>query len=240
MSNIFDARNENAIPITSGLALALRPVMRMVYVWMTLGLVLTGIVAVTVAGSPTLIRAAMSNGLFIGAIVIELVLVLALSAAINRMSPAVAAIMFFAYAALNGFTLSLIFVAYDIGAIYKAFFSAAITFAVMSVVGFTTEFDLSRYRSYFVMGLIGLVVASVVNIFLRSSGFDLIISLFGVGLFVALTAYDTQKIAQLAARQDIEADGTVATRVSIIGALTLYLDFINLFLFLLRLFGRQR
>jgi len=148
--------------------------------------------------------------------------------------------MFVAYAILNGLTLSLIFLVYDIGAINLAFFSAAGTFAAMSVLGYTTELDLSQYRTYFMMALIGLVIAMVINIFLHSSGLDLIISIAGVLIFTVLTAYDTQKIKRWAADPTFTEDGSLLMKISIMGALTLYLDFVNLFLFLLRLFGRRR
>ncbi len=164
----------------------------------------------------------------------------ALGAAFRRLSFPVAALMFFAYAALNGFTLSLIFIVYDLGAISKAFLSATAAFGVMTVVGYTTQVDLQKYRSYFMMGLIGLLVAMVINIFLRSNGFDILISMVGVVLFTALTAYDTQKIKLMASDPEINADGSLVMKLSIMGALALYLDFINLFLFLLRLFGRRR
>jgi uncharacterized protein len=178
--------------------------------------------------------------LLFGAIIGELVLVLGLTFALRRLSPTVAAIMFIAYALLNGLTLSLIFIVYNIGAIYLAFFTTAGTFAAMSVLGYTTELDLSQYRTYFIMALIGLVIAMVVNMFLRSSGLDLIISMAGVVIFTALTAYDTQKIKRWAADPAFNEDGSLLMKISIIGALTLYLDFVNLFLFLLRLFGRRR
>lgn len=148
--------------------------------------------------------------------------------------------LFFVYAAVNGFTLSLIFLVYELGTISTAFFSTAAAFGAMTVLGYTTQLDLSKYRSYFIMGLVGLIAAMLVNIFLRSSTFDLIISIFGVFLFLALTAYDTQKIKQLAADPELTSNGEMMMKVSILGALTLYLDFINLFLFLLRLFGRGR
>lgn len=224
----------------TGLLADVRPLMKLVYVWMTLGLLLTTVVSITVATNETILNLALNRGLFFGAVIGELVLVIALSAAIRRLSFPVAALLFFAYAALNGFTLSLIFFVYDLGAISKAFLSATAAFGVMTVVGYTTQVDLQKYRTYFFMGLIGLLVAMLINIFLRSNGFDLVISMFGVVLFTALTAYDTQKIKLLAADPEVGAGGEMMMKLSIRGALTLYLDFINLFLFLLRLFGRRR
>ena len=165
--------------------------------------------------------------------------VIALGVRMMKMSPTTALAMFFLYAALTGVTFSVLFLVYDLGTIQLAFFSTAGAFLAMSVVGYTTQLDLSQYRSYFMMGLIGLIVAGLVNMFLRSSAMDMVISMFGVVIFVALTAYDTQKIKRMAADPMINSDGTMAARVSIYGALQLYLDFINLFLYLLRLFGRS-
>jgi hypothetical protein len=224
----------------AGVLADVRPLMRLVYVWMTLGLLLTTVVSIFVASNESVLALALNRGIFFGAVIGELVLVVALGAAFRRLSFSVAAVMFFAYAALNGFTLSLIFFVYDLGAISKAFLSATAAFGVMTVVGYTTDVDLQRYRTYFMMGLIGLLVALVINIFLQSSGFDILISMFGVVLFTALTAYDTQKIKLIASNPEINADGNLVMKLSIYGALNLYLDFINLFIFLLRLFGRRR
>jgi FtsH-binding integral membrane protein len=237
--SLFNTGGERSMTGTGVLA-EFRPLMRLVYVWMMLGLLLTAVVSVVVSSNEALLNTLLNRGVFFGAIIAELVLVIALGAAFRRLSFPVAALMFFAYAALNGFTLSLIFIVYDLGAIFKAFFSATAAFAVMSVLGYTTQLDLQKYRTYFFMGLIGLVVAMVINIFLRSNGLDLIISMFGVVLFTALTAYDTQKIKRMSTDPTINSDGSLVLKLSIFGALQLYLDFINLFLFLLRLFGRRR
>jgi FtsH-binding integral membrane protein len=167
-------------------------------------------------------------------------MVVGLSWGLRRISPNLAMILFFVYAALNGFTLSLLVMVYADSSLVTAFASAAALFGVMSVVGYTTQADLTQYRTYFMMGLIGLIVAMIVNIFLQSRGLEMLLSLFGVVLFTALTAYDTQKIKQIAADPNIQADGSLVIKLSIMGALALYLDFINLFIFLLRLFGRRR
>jgi FtsH-binding integral membrane protein len=219
----------------------MRPLMRMVYVWMTFGLLVTAGIAWYVANSPALLEAIVGNrGVFIGLIIGQLGLVLALSFLVRRLPPAVAVAMFFIYAGMNGLTLSVIFLVYSLGTISMAFVATAGAFAAMSVLGFTTNVDLSRYRTYFIMGLIGLLVAGLLNFIFRSSTFDLLISMFGVFLFTALTAYDTQKIKRMAEDPALNADGSMVMRLSIYGALTLYLDFINLFLYLLRLFGRSR
>jgi len=239
MSNFFGSQSESSIA-GSGLRVEIRPLMRQVYLWMATGLLVTAAVAVSVTTMPALHELVMNPTALIIAIIAELGLVLALSFGLRRMSPGLAIAMFFVYAALNGFTLSLIFWVYDLGSISVAFFTTAALFGAMTVVGFTTQIDLSKYSSYFIMGLIGLIIASVVNVFLRSSGFEFIISLVGVVLFTALTAYDTQWIKRMAADPTIEADGSLSMKMSIMGALKLYLDFINLFLFLLRLFGGRR
>lgn len=236
MSNFFGSQSESSIA-GSGSRVELRPLMRQVYLWMTTGLLVTAAVSIGVATSPAIQEVAYNPPVLIGAIIAELALVIALSWGLRRMSPGVAIAMFFVYAALNGLTLSLIFFAYSLGSISAAFFTTAGLFGAMTVVGFTTQVDLSKYSSYFMMGLIGLVIAMVVNIFLGSGPLDFVISLVGVVLFTALTAYDTQKIKNMAADPTIEADGSLSMKLSIMGALTLYLDFINLFLFLVRLFG---
>lgn len=239
MANFFGSQSESSI-VGAAPRVAVQPLMRQVYLWMTTGLLVTTAAAVTTNTIPALQALAFNPIIRIGAIIGELALVVALGAGLRRMSPGMAIGLFFLYAAVNGFTLSFIFIAYEIGSITLAFFSAAALFAVMTVVGYTTNIDLTQYRSYFMIGLIGIIVASVINIFLRSSGFDFLISIVGVLLFTGLTAYDTQRIARMAADPEITADGNLMMKLSIMGALALYLDFINLFLFLLRLFGRER
>ncbi len=237
MSGFFGSENQKPI---GALRVEVRPLMRMVYLWMSLGLLITSFVAVVTTSTPALSRLALNPAVLIGAVIGELVLVMALGLAMRKLSPTAAAIMFIVYAVLNGFTLSIIFAVYALGTIGLAFFSAAATFAAMTVLGYTTELDLSQYRTYFMMALIGLVIAMVVNFFLNSSGLELIISMAGVLIFTVLTAYDTQKIKRWAADPTFTEDGSLLMKVSIMGALTLYLDFVNLFLFLLRLFGRRR
>lgn len=216
----------------------LHPLFRNVYMWMFMGLLTTTAVAVYTSTSGMMLSLLANPPILIGAIIGELALVFILSAAINRLSATVAGVMFFAYSALNGFTLSLIFLAYELGTISIAFGVTAVLFGIMTVFAMTTQIDLTRYRSYFMMALIGLVIAMVVNMFLGSGPLDYVISMVGVLLFTALAAYDTQVIKQMA--QDpalMQQDSDTLMKISIIGALKLYLDFINLFLFLLRLFG---
>ena len=156
------------------------------------------------------------------------------------MSATNAGLLFFTYSALTGVTFSIIFLIYPIGSIAAAFLSTAGVFGAMTLVGLTTKTDLSQYSSYFMMGLIGLFIAIIVNWFLGSALIDYVISIFGVLLFTALTAYDTQRIANMAADPRLALDPDNTLKFSVMAALTLYLDFINLFLFMLRLFGGGR
>jgi uncharacterized protein len=214
-----------------------RPLLRNVYLWMTLGLLITAGVALFIAAyAPHLLQNAL---LVWGTFIVLLILVLTLSAAIWRLSYAVAALIFIVYAALTGFILSGIVLYYSMGTLTQAFLSTAALFAVMSIVGITTKADLSKLGTYLIIGLFGIIIAIFINFFLRSNTFDFIISIIGVIIFTGLTAYDTQKIARLASDPRIQGDGSqLAGKLSILGALTLYLDFLNLFLFLLRIFGR--
>jgi FtsH-binding integral membrane protein len=219
----------------------IRPLMRQVYMWMTLGLLLTTGVSVAVYNVPALLALALNPAIFIGAIIAELALVFALSLLFNRLSTTAATSMFFVYSALNGFTLSIIFLAYDLGSIALAFGTTVILFFVMTMIGLTTNIDLSKYSTYFMMALIGLVIAMVLNMFLGSGPLDFIISCAGVVIFTALTAYDTQKLHRMAADPEIQGEGAaLLTKISVLGALRLYQDFINLFLFILRIVSRRR
>ena len=216
--------------------LQLNAVMRNVYGWMTMGLLVTAAVALAISNSGFF----PSQGVLWISIFAQLGIVLGLSFAIKRISATAAGMLFFLYSALTGFTFSILFLAFSLGSIAAAFFSTAGVFGAMTIVGMTTKTDLTKYSSYFMMGLIGLIIASVINIFLGSSGLDFLISIFGVLLFTGLTAYDTQRIANMAASQQMKVDSEDTLKFSIMGALTLYLDFINLFLFMLRLFGGGR
>ncbi len=216
----------------------IRSVLQWVYLWMALGLLVTAGVAFLTVNTPALLGLLATPVLWI-AVIVELALVLILSAALMKLSPGLASLLFFAYAALNGFTLAGIFLVYTGGTIMAAFGATAALFGAMTIIGFTTKMDLTRMGSYLMMALIGLVIAMVINLFLGSSGLDLIITLGGVLIFTALAAYDTQKIKAMANSVEIQADGSLAMKLSVMGALMLYLDFINLFLFLLRLLGRR-
>ena len=212
--------------------------MRKTYLWMSMALVITGLTAYVVATN-----AAISNFLFMHSQLIwvlflaEIGLVIGLSAAIRKISLSAATLMFVAYAALNGITFSSLFYVYTMGSLASTFFITAGTFGAMSLVGFFTKADLSSMGKILLMALIGLIIASVVNIFVASSGLEVLMTYLGVLIFVGLTAYDTQKIKQMFL---MAPDASEATqKYAVLGALTLYLDFINLFLYLLRIFGRR-
>ena len=212
--------------------------MRKVYVWMTLALAITGLTAYGVATSPGLMQAIYTNPiLFWGLIISEFALVIGVSAAINRLSLGTATFMFVLYSVINGALLSYIFVLYTASSISTVFFITAGTFAAMALIGYTTKTDLSSWGKILLMALIGLIIATVVNVFIKSTMFDMILSYVGVLIFVGLTAYDSQKIKQMLL-QAPDA-GESAQKVALLGALSLYLDFINLFLYLLRIFGKR-
>lgn len=219
---------------------AYRTLMGKVYLWMTLALAVTGLTSLYVASSPGLVQSIFaSRGTFWLLVIAELALVFILSARIMKMSFSTAGIMFALYSVLNGVTMSFIFIAYTSTSIATAFFVTAGMFAAMSFIGFVTKKDLSSFGSFFTMALIGLVIASVVNIFLNSNVMYWIITYVGVLLFVGLTAYDTQKIKQMLIEYGDEVNDSTQ-KLALIGSLSLYLDFINLFLYILRLFGNNK
>ncbi len=212
-----------------------------VYNWMAIGLALTGFVAYAVANSETMLSLIFGNrAVFFGLIIGELALVWILSARIGSMTSSTATAMFIGYAVLNGLTMAVIFLAYTMSSIASTFFICALTFAACSVFGMVTKRDLTSMGSFMMMGLIGIIIASLVNLFIQSSAMTMIISYIGVIVFVGLTAYDTQKIKEMAMTQPYDLEAGVARKGAIIGALNLYLDFINLFLMLLRIFGGSR
>ncbi len=211
---------------------------RSVYNWMALGLGITGLVAFYVASSETMRSIIFGNPVIFFALMIgELVLVFSLSARIQKIQASTATSMFLVYSALNGLTMAFVFLAYTQASVTSTFFVCAATFGVCSLYGMNTQKDLTSMGSFMVMGLIGIVIASVVNMFIRSSGMSMIISYIGVIVFVGLTAYDTQKLKMMALSQPAGLDESAVRKGAILGALTLYLDFINLFLMLLRILG---
>jgi FtsH-binding integral membrane protein len=231
----------------------LRAYMVRVYNYMSAGVALTGLVAwfayqlaggdsIAIVGHSITGLSAFGEAIFRGPLMWVLILaplglVMLLSFGINRLSASTALMLFFVYAGLLGLSLASIFLAYTGQSITRVFFISAATFGAMSLYGYTTKRDLTAVGSFMFMGLIGIVIASIVNIFLQSSGLYWAISVLGVLIFVGLTAYDTQNIKEMYSPMD---DGTVAGRKAVMGALRLYLDFINLFLMLLRLFGDRR
>jgi len=214
---------------------------RSVYNWMAIGLGLTGFIAFYVSNSPNMIRLIYGNQvLFFGLIIGELALVFYLSARVQKIQASTATALFILYAALNGATLSFIFLIYTSSSITSTFFICAATFVACSIYGMVTKRDLTSLGGFMAMGLIGIIIASVVNMFIRSSGMSLIISYIGVFVFVGLTAYDTQKLKNMALTQPAGLEAGVVRKGAIMGALALYLDFINLFLMLLRILGNRR
>ncbi|MDY3848516.1 MAG: Bax inhibitor-1/YccA family protein [Prevotella sp.] len=221
------------------MSVAFPVLMRKVYTWMTLAMVLTGLTAYGVATSPGILNAIYSNSAIMwGLVIAEFALVFGVSAAINKLSLSTATLMFVAYSVINGALLSSIFVIYTMSSIASVFFITAATFGAMALYGYTTKTDLTSVGKILFMALIGLVIATIVNLFLGSSMMTMIISYIGVLVFVGLTAYDSQKIKQMLL-QAPDA-GETSQKLALLGALTLYLDFINLFIYLLRIFGDKR
>jgi FtsH-binding integral membrane protein len=210
-----------------------------VYGWMAAGLALTGVIAWVIANNAEMVRALFQTpGLFIGLIILEFVLVLGLSWGINKISSAIALSMFLLYAAVNGVTLSVVFLVYTQESIALTFFVTAATFGAMCIYGMATQRDLTSIGNLCFMALIGMILASVANFFLHSDALYWVVTYAGILIFVGLTAYDAQKIKQMHAAS---IEGTEESRKgAILGALALYLDFINLFLLLLRLLGRRK
>lgn len=220
-------------------SLAFPALMRKVYLWMTLALVITAITAYGVATSPAAIQFILGNRIvFFGLIIAEFALVFAVGGMINRLSITTATLLFTLYSVVNGATLSIVLLAYTHESVTQVFFITAGTFAAMSAVGYLTKRDLSSVGRILFMALIGLIIATVVNIFWKNSGFMAILNYLGVLIFVGLTAYDTQKIKNMLLTA--EDGGEVGQKMALLGALTLYLDFINLFLYLLRILGKSR
>lgn len=245
--NDFNFDNNNAQGISArsipSARIDIRPLMRSVYMWMMFGLLTTAAISAFVVAQPIQTIAQISNFL-LPIVFLQLGLVIGISWGFNKLSPGVAGFLFFLYAAVNGLLFGVLFFAYiaqgQSMAIANAFLTTAGLFGTMTVVGYTTKVDLSKFGSFLMMALIGLVIAMVVNMFLGSGMLDLVISVVGVLVFTALTAYDTQRIKEMAESMHGHSDTGLVSKLAIMGALKLYLDFINLFLFLLRLFGGGR
>lgn len=224
----------------SSIASAVSVYMRNVYIWMTIGMAITSVIAYGVAGTPAIRDAIFSNSLIMILLVVaQFGLVIAISAAIHKMSAATATALFLLYSALTGATLSSIFVVYPIASIGSAFLVTTGTFLAMSIYGTVTKRDLTGFGNFLFMGLVGIIIAMIVNIFLKSSMMNFIVCCLGVLIFTGLTAYDTQKLRAFGEQAPLD-DAQAIQRGAILGALTLYLDFINIFLMLLQLFGGNR
>lgn len=220
------------------MSVAFPALMRKVYTWMTLALVITGVTAYGVANSPGLLQAIYSSKLtFFGLIAAELGIVIYTSARIHKLALSTATLLFALFSVINGATLASVFIVYSQAAITKTFLVTAGTFAAMAFIGSTTKRDLTKMGGILMMALIGLIIAGIANMFIKSSGFDLIVSGLGVLIFVGLTAWDAQIIKrQLAMSPDT---GESAQKIALLGSLSLYLDFINMFLYLLRFLGNR-
>lgn len=220
-------------------SLAFPALMRKVYLWMTLALVITGFTAFGIASNPGIAYAIVTNRLlFWGLIIAEFGLVIGISGAINRLSAVTATLLFVLYSIVNGATLSVIFMAYTMSSIASVFFITAGLFGVMAFIGYTTKTDLTSIGKILFMALIGIILATIVNLFVGSSMLNMIVSYVGVVIFTGLTAYDLQKIKNMLYNADSMDEGM--QKIALLGSLTLYLDFINLFLMLLRIFGGNR
>ncbi len=220
------------------LALALQSFLQRTYAWMFGGLLVSGITAIAVASSSVIEMFILNPGILFVLFLAQIGMVIFLSARIMHLNPSTAGFLFIVYSFLNGLTLSLIFLVYTSASIQNVFFTAAALFAATSFYGYTTKKDLTSVGSFFMMGLFGIVIAMIINLFIASSALDFAISLIGVVIFVGLSAYDTQKLKNIF--YELSDNNEALSRMAVLGALTLYLDFINLFLFLLRLFGSRR
>lgn len=233
----YDVNNYNQYTGASTLQSTVASAMKKVYVKMTIALLVTAVVALFCSTSQTFIEFYVTNRWFMWAMVIlELGMVFGISAGISKLSSPTATGLFYLFAVVNGLMLTPIFMVYTMTSIAKTFFITAGTFGAMSIFGYTTNQDLTKIGNILFMALIGLIIASVVNIFTHSTTLDWIISIAGVIIFVGLTAWDTQQIKRMAQMMPADQVGRLAT----LGALSLYLDFINLFLYLLRFFGSSR
>jgi FtsH-binding integral membrane protein len=213
--------------------------MTRIFGWMTFALTITALTALSVASSQALVNIFLANKfVFYGLLVGQLFLVMGISALINRISSTLATLLFIIYSAANGLTLSVLFLAFAQSSIALSFFITAGTFAFMVAYGYFTNRDLTSMGSLLFMGLVGIIIASLVNLFMSSETLYWIISYAGVFIFVGLTAYDAQKIKNQALLMN--DDSETARKGAVLGALTLYLDFINLFIFILRIFGGRK
>lgn len=234
-----DNNKNNRASESIQLSEAFPALMRKVYLWMTFALLITGAVAYLVASSPVMAGTIVTNKvLFFGLMITEVLLVVCISAVLDRLTLTQATLLFIIYAAINGITMSVLLLAYTETSIATVFLITAGTFGIMSLWGYTTATDLSSLGKLLWMALIGLILATIVNLFLHSGTLMLILSYIGVIVFVGLTAYDTQKIKMMLSEAQEESEDY--QKLSLLGALSLYLDFINLFIYLLRILGSRK
>lgn len=237
MSNPFSTASQQTFGAEAAQAEQITAFLRKVYGWMFLGLAFTAVVAFVTAGSPTVLQAVLGNRLiFFGLIIAELALVWYLSARVSQLSPSTAGTLFLLYSALNGVTLSVILLSFTGASVANAFITTSVMFGALAVYGSVTKRSLAGVGQFAFMGLIGVVVASIVGIFWQNSMLQFVVSVSGVVVFTGLTMWDAQRLKEMA----LQLEGDSAASHAIVGALALYLDFINLFLFVLRLFGRRR
>jgi uncharacterized protein len=240
----YSYQNEPAIQeLGTGFSETFMSVMRHIYLWMCLGLFVTALVSISLVYTPLsflLVQILQVPFLFMGLLIAEIAVVWWLSARIGTLSIGASRIGFLLYAILNGVTMSVIFLAYTASSIALTFVTTACVFGAMGIIGYTTKIDLSKWGSYLMMGLIGFLIGSVVNLFLASSTLEWILTYAGIVIFIGLTVYDTQRIKTMVAAAMRSSDQTAVQRIGLMGALRLYLDFINLFLLLLRLMGGRR
>lgn len=230
---------DNQYAVEQQAAAAVNTFVSKVFGWMGLGLLITAIVAVITASTPAMVNAIFGNQvLFIGLLIGELALVWILSANIRTMSAATATIMFIVYSGLNGLTLSVLLMVYTASSIYSTFFVTAAMFGVMAAYGYFTRRDLTGVGSFMLMGLIGLIIGSVINLFFFNETMYWLLTIIGIIVFIGLTAYDMQKIKRIGA--GINAASADGQKAAIMGALALYLDFINLLILMLRIMGRRK
>tara|TARA_R110000787_G_scaffold10415_9_gene35394 strand:+ start:5630 stop:6364 length:735 start_codon:yes stop_codon:yes gene_type:complete len=238
-NNRFGARTERMTPAQAhdaSIDMGLRKYMLGVYNYMTAGVAITGLTAYLISTQPALMQTLFGTGLSWVVMLAPLAFVMVLSFGINRLSASATQLLFWAFAAVMGVSLSTIFVVYTDTSIARVFFITSGAFAALSLYGYTTKRDLTGFGSFLIMGLFGIILASIVNLFLESSALQFMISVLGVLIFAGLTAYDTQRIKSMY----YEGDGHEATtKKSVMGALSLYLDFINMFMMLLYLFGNR-
>lgn len=232
----FGSEDLNQVEVQS----AQRTLLRNVYWWMALALVITGLTSFYVASSERMIQTIYGSSMvFYGLIIAEFILVVVISGMINKLSFAVAGILFVVYSIVNGLTLSVILLAYTAESVATAFFITAGTFTAMALIGHFTKKDLTSLGQILMMALIGLIIATIVNLFIGSSQFQYILSYVGVLVFVGLTAYDAQKIKNMITVYGNDLSET-SQKIALLGALDLYLDFINLLIYILRIMGKRR